>query len=197
MKKLFLSLTLVAFMILTGSFPAAAGEWRIPFGVAYVNGASEVFDQLEDNVRAEYSGVESTEGLPVGLTLQPYYEFDSGLGLGFGFGPSTFVFGDVDYFSVPANVSLRYAFIPKAPVTPYVRVGVSMQFVNGDYVEDRNIGAIGALGVELMRDRGVSLGIEAGYDSSSIEFEDLTTADPNDTKEIEPVGFMFSILAVF
>ena len=48
-----------------------------------------------------------------------------------------------------------------------------------------------------MRDRGVSLGIEAGYDSSSIEFEDLTTADPNDTNEIKPVGFMLSILTVF
>ena len=197
MRKLFLSLTLIAFMILAGSFTAAAGEWRIPFGVAYVNGASEVFDQLEDNVRAEYSGVESTEGIPVGLTLQPYYEFDSGLGLGFGFGPFTYVFGDVDYFSVPVNVCLRYAFMPKSPVTPYIRAGVSMQLVNGDYVEDRNIGAIGALGLELMRDRGVSLGIEAGYDSSSIEFEDLTTADPNDTNEIKPVGFMLSILAVF
>jgi hypothetical protein len=197
MVKLMLRFALIAIMILAVSYPSAASEWRVPLGVAYVSGATEVFDQLEDNVRAEYSDVESAEGLPVGLTVQPYYEFDNGVGLGFGFGPFTFVFGDVDYFSVPVNVCMRYAFMPKAPVTPYIRVGASMQLVNGDYVEDRSIGAIGALGVELMRDRGVGLGIEAGYDSSTIELLDLTTADPNDTKEIEPVGFMLSIVAVF
>jgi outer membrane protein W len=197
MTKRLWRMLLSACMILAISCPAAAGQWRIPLGVAYVSGATEVFDQLEDNVRAEYSDVESAEGLPVGLTVQPYYEFDSGLGIGFGFGPFTYVFGDVDYFSVPANVCLRFAFVPKASVTPYIRAGVSTQLVNGDYVEDHNIGAIGALGVEFMRDRGVSLAIEVGYDNSSIEFKDLTTADPDDTEEIEPVGFMLSIMAVF
>jgi hypothetical protein len=197
MKKLFLMWLLVAFMILTGSFQAAAGQWRIPVGVAYVSGANDVFDQLEDNVRAEYSGVESTEGIPVGLTIQPYYEFESGMGIGFGFGPFTFVTGDVDYFSLPVNVCLRYAFLPRAAATPYIRVGASLQLVNGDYVEDRSVGAIGALGLELMRNRGVSLAIEAGYDSSTIDLLDLTTADPNDTEEIQPVGFLLSISAVF
>jgi hypothetical protein len=197
MNRLVLRFVLIAIMIPAVSYPAAAGEWRIPFGVAYVSGATEVFDQLEDNVRAEYSDVETAEGLPVGLTVQPYYEFDSGVGLGFGVGPFTYVFGDVDYFGAPVNVCLRYAFMPKASATPYVRVGASLQLVNGDYVEDRSIGAVGALGLELMRDRGVSLAIEAGYDSSTIDLLDLTTADPNDTEEIEPVGFMLSILAVF
>ena len=197
MKKCCMLWTLVAFMILTGSSTAAAREWRIPFGVAYVSGATEVFDQLKDNVRTEYSYVESVDGLPFGLTIQPYYEFDNGVGLGFGFGPFIHVFGDVDYFGVPVNVSFRYAFTPKAPATPYVRVGASMQLVNGDYVEDRSIGAICAVGLELMRDRGVGMGIEAGYDSSSVDFKDLTTADPNDTNEIQPVGFMLSILVVF
>lgn len=197
MDKLLLRWFLVAFMILVGSSPVAAGEWRVPFGVAYVSGATEVFDQLEDNVGAEYSYVESVEGLPIGLTVQPYYEFDNGVGLGFGFGPFAYVFGDVDFFSLPVNVCLRYAFLPKSSVTPYIRVGASLPLVDGDYVEDRSIGAIGALGLELMRNRGVSLGIEAGYDSSTIELLDLTTADPNDTEEFQPTGFMLGILAVF
>ena len=108
MKKLFLMGSVGACMILTGSFQAVAGQWRAPMGVAYVSGANDVFDQLEDNVRAEYSGVESTEGIPVGLTVQPYYEFDNGMGIGFG--PFTFVTGDVDYFSLPVNVACATPF---------------------------------------------------------------------------------------
>jgi hypothetical protein len=110
MKKLFFAWPLVTVMILTGSLQAVAGQWRVPVGVAYISGAKDVFDKLEDNVRAEYSGVESSEGIPVGLTVQPYYEFDNGMGIGFGFGPFTFVTGDVDYYSLPVNICLRYAF---------------------------------------------------------------------------------------
>ena len=40
-------------------------------------------------------------GFPVGLSLQPCYEFDSELGIGGGFGPMIRVFGDADFFDPP------------------------------------------------------------------------------------------------
>lgn len=94
-------------------------------------------------------------------------------------------------------MSLRYAFAPKANTSLYLKAGASYNFASGDYVEESQPGFIGAVGVEFMRNKPVGIGVELGYDSSTIELEDKTTFVPNDTKSFEPVGFMVSIFAVF
>jgi hypothetical protein len=197
MKKAAVVLVFVFGGLLFSSIMAQAGDWRFPFGVSYINGVHDVEDQLEDNLRVSNYDVNTFESLPVGLSFQPYYEFDSGLGLGLGFGPFIYVFGDADYWDVPVNVCLRYAVLPKASITPYIRVGASDHIAGGDYYNRSNIGFIGAVGLEFMRNRAVNAGIEVGYDSSSVELEDLTTIDPNDSVDIKPVGFTISVFAVF
>ena len=157
----------------------------------------DIVDQYEDNLAADGFTTDSADGIPVGISIQPYYEFDSGLGVGVGIGPYMIIYGDVDFFNLPVNLSARYALMSKSNTSVYLRAGVSHNLASGDYVEDSQVGFLGALGVEFMRKKMVSLGVEVGYDSSTIELEDRTTSNPNDTKEYEPVGFMVSVFAVF
>jgi len=190
-------IVLMAILLLVFVGAAEAGEWRFPVGLTYVSGIGDIVDQYEDNLQADGFLTESADGLPFGVSIQPYYQMDSGFGVGFGVGPTMWITGDVDFFNLPVNLSMRYAFMNKSDTSLYLRAGISHNFANGDYVEDSNIGFVGALGVEFMRNKVVGFGIEAGYDSSVIELEDRTTANPNDTKEFEPVGFMISLFAVF
>jgi hypothetical protein len=197
MRKIALVVMVAAVLCLFGMGNAAAGEWRIPVGITYISGIGDIVDQYEDNLQADGFITESADGIPVGISLQPYYIFDSGLGIGMGIGPTMLIYGDVDFFNLPVNLSLRYTVMPKANTSFYLRAGVSYNLANGDYVEDKNVGFVGAVGIEFMRNRAVGLGLEVGYDTSSIELEDRTTPDPNDTEEFEPVGFTASIFAVF
>jgi len=197
MKRIPLAIMVLCVLCLIGFGHAAAGEWRIPVGLTYVSGIGDIVDQYEDNLQADGFLTESADGIPVGISLQPYYSFDSGLGIGVGLGPTMLIYGDVDFFNLPVNLSLRYTFMPRANTSVYLRAGVSHNMASGDYVEDTQVGFIGAAGVEFMRQKAVGFGMEIGYDSSTIELEDRTTADPNDTKEFEPVGFTVSIFAVF
>ena len=197
MKKILTLSVVLAALLIFGAGTVTAGEWRIPVGISFVSGVGDITDQYEDNLQADGYITESVDGLPIGISFQPYYEFDSGLGIGLGLGPVMFIYGDVDFLNLPVNVCLRYAPMKKSRASVYFRAGASYNMANGDYVEDSKVGFIGAIGIEFMRDRAVGFGIEAGYDSSTIELEDRTTINPTDTKEFEPVGFTVGLFAVF
>ncbi|MEW6419128.1 MAG: outer membrane beta-barrel protein [Nitrospirota bacterium] len=141
---------------------------------------------------------------PVGLTFQPYVEFDNGLGVGMGLGPMMIVATnqDADFFNLPVNLNLRYSFLPKEKISPYVRAGASYNITSGDYVEGSKIGFLGALGVEFLRKSPVGFGLEVGYDSSEIEFEEFERPYPygvvkKGTKDIAPINWWASIFIVF
>lgn len=193
--SLILSLTLALALGFLLIQPAAAGEWRIPVGLSYVGGATEFLDQVEDNLEAE-GYTTDTFIWPVGLTVQPYYEFDFGMGVGFGVGPLVMLAGDADATLLPVNASLRYAFLPRAKLTPYLRTGLSYTIASGDFIESSSVGLVGAVGVELLRHKRVGIGFEIGYDSSVVEMEDLKEG-PDETKDIHPVGLIISIQAIF
>lgn len=195
MKRSLLIIVSTAIFCLSTAFSATAGEWRIPFGLTCMTGAYEFLGQIEDNLEAKGYSTD-TFIWPVGITLQPYYEFDFGLGIGFGAGPLILVSGDADALLLPVNAGLRYAFSPWAKVTPYVRAGVSYIVASGDYVEDSSTGLVGAMGVEFMRHKAVGLGIEVGYDNAVLKMEDLE-AGPDETKDINAVGLIISIQAIF
>lgn len=196
-NKLGFVVAVIMGLLLCVVLPVNAGGWHIPLGVTYLSDVDKITDQLKENKKAEGYLVDTVEGFPVGLSIQPYYEFDSGIGIGIGLGPLILTFGDVTFTDIPVNLCLRYAILPKSNITPYVRAGIATHLASGDYVETTQAGFIGAAGVEFMRNRAVQLGIELGVDTSKIEFEDLTSSTPGDTIEIEPMAFMISIFAVF
>ena len=183
-------------VLLTGS--AIAGGMRWPIGISYVSGFEDVADQYEDNLQAEGYWTSDTEILPVGISFQPYYQWDEGLRVGGGVGPIMMIYGDRDHFQLPLSVTAGYTFMPDGLVSPYVRGGLSYHVASGDYVEGSNLGFIGGVGIELLKSKNFALGLEATYDSAELDIETRTPGGgvgPN--KGIKAAEFVVSLLLMF
>jgi len=195
LKKSIGSFLMMVFILCIFSNSVQAGRWRLPVGLAYVNGLEEIVDLYEDNLEAEGYIVDTSVVFPVGITFQPYFEFDNGFGLGLGVGPIMYIDGDVaDFVNVPINADVRYLFLNKGSTAPYLRAGVRTNVASGEYVESSSPGFIGGFGIEFLRDKRVNMGIEILYDSSEIEF---TYLPENSTKEIKPNEIVFSVYVIF
>jgi opacity protein-like surface antigen len=196
MKKLIVIGIQLFLVLLLVSSSANAADWRFPLGFSYVGNFHKVVDLHKDNLEAEGFNVDTSWEVPVGLTFQPYVEFDYGLGIGMGLGPMMFIStgGDADFFNLPVNLNLRYSFLPKEKISPYVRAGASYNIASGDYVDNSKIGFLGAVGVEFSRKSPVGFGFEVGVDTSKIEFKDL---ERGGTKDIKPINWWASIFVVF
>lgn len=197
MKKtsFLLCILAVTVMFLTGS--AMAGEMRWPIGISYVNGFGDLTDQYEDNLQAEGYWTLSVDPWPVGISLQPYYQWDDGFRLGAGFGPIMMIYGDRDHFQLPVSVTAGYTFVPDGPVSPYVKVGPSYHFTSGDYEEGSNLGFVAGVGIEFLKRDNFVMALEAVHDSAEVDIEDKTTAIIGDTKGIKTAEFVVSLLFRF
>jgi len=196
MKKISFLLCMLAVltMFLTGS--AMAGGMRWPIGISYVNGFTDLADQYEDNLQAEGYWTLSADPWPVGISLQPYYQWDDGFRLGAGIGPIIMIYGDRDHFQLPLSVTAGYTFMPNGPVSPYVRGGLSYHVASGDYVDGSNMGFIGGVGIELLKNKKntFALGLEAVYDSAEVDIENARTGG---TVGIKAAEFVVSLLFRF
>ena len=176
-----------------------------------------------------------SDELPVGPMFNAYYEFGFGLGLGGGVGPITvgdrrirddasttdpFNRNEFGYFIAPAGLDVRYEFINKSGVVPYVRAGFRYPLVatyNYDRgweddrhdnrggakafggISDRRLGAFGAVGIEFPR---AHFGMEAAYDSSKFTVTNSFRSASGTTfisrsETVEPDQFMFSVFFRF
>jgi hypothetical protein len=183
---------LMAILLISSS--AKAADWRFPLGLTYVSGFEDVVDIYEDNLEAEGYYIYSVDYWPVGISLHPYVQFDSGFGVGFDIGPLMFISGDREFFNIPIGLNLRFLFIPKANTSPYVRAGGRHHLASGDYVEGSTPGFFGGFGIEFLRDKRVNMGIEVAYDSSEIELERRRY---NTTEDVKPSELMVSIFVIF
>ncbi|HTF99881.1 MAG TPA: outer membrane beta-barrel protein [Nitrospirota bacterium] len=177
----------------------ANAEWRFPLGLTYVGGFSDVVDLFKDNLRYKGYSVDSSGGVPVGLSFHPYYQWSSGLGMGVGFGPAMMIMVDsssnsYDLTIVPFSAEVRYVFNLQGSASPYLRAGGTYLYANGDFKNSVQPGAFGAAGIEFMRDRRVAVGIEAGYDSSVVKMQRLRN---NTSESIHPIGFFASLYVDF
>jgi hypothetical protein len=223
MKKRMAVCVQVFLILLTFSSYASAVDWRFPVGLSYAGNFHKVVDFHEDYWEARGFDVDTSWQVPVGITFQPYVEFDFGLGIGAGFGPITYILTETDYYyyddddyyhhgdtetdfwNIPVNLNLRYSFIPKGGISPYIRGGISYNIADGDFVDKSKPGPFGAVGVEFSRKNAVGFGFEVGYDASEITFEaDRYTYSYYDDiyayrykKDIKPIGFFASIFAIF
>jgi hypothetical protein len=199
MKKMVSVCFMLSFMMLLciGS-SAYAGQWRFPVGISYISGFHNIVDVFKDNLRAQGYTVSDSYVVPVGLTFQPYYQFDSGIGIGGGFGPFMYLRAEssstsYSLYNLPVNLCLRYALLPSSDISPYIRAGASYNFAYGDYAGMRDVGFLGGVGVEFLRKRKVGFGLELAYDSSEIEIERIGKSN----KRVKPNEIVVSLFAVF
>jgi hypothetical protein len=187
---------------------ATIGETRLhgEVGFTYASGINKVADQMETNF-----GVSKDYVWPVGLRLSGYAVYANGWGFGAGIGPweiievkeSAYDYGD-DYdhhhrsynYIVPLTVDARYFMGGQAPGNPYVRVGVTLPVAGGDYIGSGKAGPVIAIGGEFWRGRGISLGMEAGYDGSKVQVKG-DAAGLHPAKDVNPVGFIASLFVRF
>jgi hypothetical protein len=180
---------------LTLSLPAKAGiDWRFPVGLSYASGMTDVVDAMDDNFNLSDDFV-----WPVGLSFQPYAEFDFGLGIGASVGPIAMVFIDDGWetdvsFMVPLGLDVRYTFFRKGNVSPYARAGFKYIVAGGDYLDSGDPGVFGAVGVEFLRKKRINWGLEVGYCAAEVEVAGGYYGGP---KDVKPCEWLISVFAIF
>lgn len=190
----------------------AAVDWRFPVGISFSSGLFELSDTVEDHFydspHWDFDGIV----IPVGLQFSPYAEFDFGLGVGLSFGPPSFLIVYEEYWdswgyyyddtkvgwTLPVGVDVRYSFHPlmkESNICPYVRVGPRYTFAGGDFYDSADtVGFYGGVGVEFLRNKKISVAVEAGYDTSEVTVE----AGPyEDEEDVTVGGFQLGVFAVF
>jgi len=185
---------LVAVVLVAGCRSTASDKKSMvglhyPVGISYVSGFEDVVELYEDHLRTE-----ADTTIPIGLTFDPYYQFESGLAVGAGVGPVMLASGDVDMVNVPINVSGRYYFDPEGSFSPYLRAGLSYNIASGDFVEGSTLGVFGGAGVEFFRTNPVSWGLEVVFDTSTVEFE---RAFSTGTRDIKPIALKIGMFIIF
>ncbi len=165
------------------------GEWKFPLHLTYVSGLEDVTDAIEKN----FFFSDSTT-IPVGISIDPYYEFDNNFGIGTSIGPLVYGAGDVSFFILPLGLDFRYAFEMNENWAPYVRAGGKILIEDGDFLVDSSPGFTGGVGVEFNRERAVSFGVEAMYDGSEV---DIKQPGVNQKVSVKPFEFMISIFISF
>ena len=193
-----------------------AGSFHFPVGISYASGIQDAADKLSDFYKQDGWDVDRIT-IPVGLTLNPYYEWDNGLGVGVSVGPTAFIFvdekrnyygygygysSDTTKFSyaVPVGGFVRYTLFRDRAVAPYIRAGVRYPLAGGDNLESSQVGPFGAVGVEFWRTKKVGMSIEVGYDASEIKVK--YTSPPygngiNGSQKVTFGGFMAGLSVVF
>ncbi len=174
------------------------GKMHFPVGLTYVSGIYDVDDAFKKDYTSRGYGYDSFVW-PVGLSFQPYWEFNNGLGIGASIGPvdvgavsGSGATEDTFFAIIPIGLDLRYTFFNDTDVAPYVRAGARYPITAGDLVENGQIGLFGAIGVEFFHTRPVGFGIEASYDDSKID-----VVDGGFKETIKPYQFMVTLFIVF
>ena len=192
----------MAALLLLAMFPAMAtgGEFRFPVGLTYASGPGKLMDKIKENYKVSDNFV-----LPVGIVMNPYYSFDSGVGIGGSIGPFAYMAINDSWGSsntnivLPLGLDVRYTLFTGSSFSPYVRGGFRYPVAGGDYIVSKSAGFFGGVGAELFRINRMAVSLDISYDSSTIEVKDSapgakTTARP---QTVEPCGFMGGLYLVF
>lgn len=149
------------------SAPSFAGEMNFSVGLSYATGLNDVVDYYEEAINAEDASL-----FPLGVSHTGHYQYDSGFRLGYGIGPAFVVLGDIDYTEIPVQANVGYTFAPSSSVSPYIFVGPTVHWVDGDFVDtDTATGAVFGVGIEFARNSAVSYIIEITKDTTEVDFE--------------------------
>jgi len=167
----------------------STGGFKFQIGLTYVN-LSKLKNAIEDN-NPNYS-VDTI--WPVGISFNPYYEFNNGLAIGLEVGPGVWATGDASFYLIPVGADVRYTFMRDKAVSPYVRAGIQYIFAGGDFVDSSGVGFYGKVGLEFKHSSRVSWGLEAGYSSTGV---DVLAGGGHDTKTVKPYEFTAGVFVRF
>jgi hypothetical protein len=183
----------------------AGGSFHFPVGLAYSDGAYDAMNDILDGYEADWgASIDNRIVIPVGLTFNPYYEWDFGLGIGIGIGPTCMTFASLENgsgdsldtkftFIMPIGMDVRYTLLNKKDISPYVRVGFRYPIAAGDNISSSSDpGVFGAVGVEFWRTKTVGMGVEIAYDDSTVKIESSAGR-----KSVTFAGFTAAISVVF
>jgi len=132
-----------------------------------------VFDLYKNNMEHEGYEIIAEFVMPVGVSFNPYMQFDSGLRVGGGFGPVFVVLIEENgYFALPFNINAGYTLFPNGPFSPYLKGGISYHLAGGEYHHSSAPGLFAAAGLVLMNDRRVNFGFEISTDLSKVKFKE-------------------------
>lgn len=205
--------TSLAFAALLGiglMVPARAeAGFRFPVGIAYSQGGYNANDRLADayqaDWQAQYGNTVTVDkiNIPIGLTFNPYYEWNNGLGAGIDIGPTLFMAGTLNYsyggtadtkfsYIVPIGASVRYTLFRSKNISPYVRVGFRYPIAGGDNIGSSQPGPFASLGVEFWRTKRIGMAVEVGYDASEVKIESV-----QGSRRTTFAGFTAGVSAVF
>ncbi len=194
-KKCFILLVSQLAVVLFATNSAQAAGFRFPIGLTYAGNFNKVVNIYRDNISWAGYTTAVDSYVPVSLSFQPYYQFDSGFAVGVGIGPIMAIMADPYYFyDFPVNIDVRYFLPVSDSFAPYIRAGARYHIASGDWVKEKSVGFMGGVGVEFLRNKRVGAGMEIGYDSAKIELEKKRT---NTVEQVRPGGLMVSIFAVF
>jgi len=184
--------------------PSSEGiKFKFPIGLSYIDGAYDIDNKLKQSIT--FTGTHTVSDdfvLPVGLTLNPRIEFPFGLGIGLALGPFEFLSvsenGDFSNselsYIIPVGAYLQYNLFRDSAISPFVRVGVRYPITGGSMIKNGELGFFGSAGVEFFRNKKVSFGVEAGYDTSRVTVNaNFGAPDMKAT----PIGFNVGIFVMF
>lgn len=200
MKTRILAILLTCMVTLGLQSNVQAGRFHFNLGLNYVDGINEVSDGLKDIYGAAY---DEDIVVPVGLTLNPYYEFESGLGIGVVVGPASLIAirqigggtdsTDVSYI-VPVGAEVRYTLLRDKALSPYVKAGFRYPIAGGNNIDSSSLGFFGAAGVEFLHEKAVGFGLEIAYDTSEVT---LTRPGTTLTKDVKYPGLTAGLFIRF
>ncbi len=192
-KKAVLGSTVaVVCMMMSVSAMARSDEgFHFRVGLGYSSAITDIGDFYEDayNESHRYTQLDVTT-IPVGLELGLSHKWSYGGRADLTFGPAVVALGDLEYYDFPFALTYGHDLALNSSFGVYIRGGLALHFVGGDYDPESDLGFVGALGVEIFRDRAVTMGLEVGIDTAEVEFL-------GGAKTLDAHGSTASIYALF
>ena len=190
MKKFTIVLFMLVLCFCVSAVKAGDG-WNYSIALSYVDGLDDLVDIYESNLESEGYTVTDVTEVPIGISFQPYYQYENGLQIAGGVGPIIYMYGDRDYFELPLHLSVGYSLFKDSAISPYVRGGLSYHAASGDYVDGSSAGFRAAVGVELLKSKVVSMGVEVAMDTAEVDIEDNVNGGIVGVKSAETTIGMF------
>jgi outer membrane protein W len=191
---------LLCSVLLPTAKAAATSGYHFEAGLSYATGTENALQQVETNF-----GFSQDYKQQVGLHLAAYYRFPDNLAIGGSVGPcmlfkvtnsETHYTDKRDHWNyvLPVSADVRYFFAKTGVFVPYLRAGLAYSVANGDYIGPGSPGLVAAVGTYIGEKRGFKLGLELGYDSSTVK---VKSGYLHHAENVRPTEGCFRVFAAF